>query len=80
MGFFNWLRRLFEWFLKIWNSLDDETKRKIIDEIIKAFASSNLFSSIIFYEVKFMSIPLMEQKFFYKIFKLYYEVINSLVN
>ncbi|MCB0197894.1 MAG: hypothetical protein KDJ65_38470 [Anaerolineae bacterium] len=37
MGFFNWLRRLFEWFLKIWNSLDDETKRKIIDAIIKAF-------------------------------------------
>lgn len=29
--------RIFSWFFKLWNSLDDKTKKEIIEAIVKAF-------------------------------------------
>jgi len=34
---FGWLSELFNWFLKLWNRLDDQTKGKIIEEVVKSF-------------------------------------------
>ncbi len=40
--FLNWLDILpfgwiFSWFFKLWNSLDDKTKKQIIEAIVKTF-------------------------------------------
>lgn len=37
MGLADWLFKLYLWFKKIWDNLDEETKRKIIEAIIKSF-------------------------------------------
>ena len=34
---FGWLSELFNWFLRLWNRLDDKTKGKIIEEVVKSF-------------------------------------------
>jgi hypothetical protein len=34
---FGWLSELFKWFLRLWNRLDDKTKGKIIEEVVKSF-------------------------------------------
>jgi hypothetical protein len=33
----NWLSELIQWFQKIWNGLDESTKRQIIKVVIDAF-------------------------------------------
>jgi hypothetical protein len=34
---FGWLSELFNWFFRLWNRLDDKTKGKIIEEVVKSF-------------------------------------------
>ncbi|GEM_PF-3090192 len=34
---FDWLYKLFMWFWRLWNRLDEKTKRAIIEEVVKSF-------------------------------------------
>ncbi len=34
---FSWLFEIFNWFRKLWERLDEKTKRAIIEEVVKSF-------------------------------------------